>query len=274
MAHALFKSWFVDFDPVRAKMDGRWRRGQSLPGMPADLYDLFPDGMVDTELGEIPAGWEVKRLASFGEIITGKTPSTKEPAYFGDEVPFLRIPDMHGKMYALKTEMMLSALGADSQRKKTLPPGSVSVSCIATPGLVILNHRHTQTNQQINSIVPSERMFSKYLYWYCEYLSPYIRTGGLGGSVFGNMNKKDFSALPALCPKPVALLAFDHLVSPFHDTILSLEGRSQTLAQIRDTLLPKLISGELSSTRRNSTNESANTRFTENNNECSQTPAL
>ena len=77
--------------------------------MPADLYDLFPDGMVDTELGEIPAGWEVKRLASFGEIITGKTPSTKEPAYFGDEVPFLRIPDMHGKMYALKTEMMLSA---------------------------------------------------------------------------------------------------------------------------------------------------------------------
>ena len=209
MARALFKSWFVDFDPVRAKMDGRWRRGQSLPGMPADLYDLFPDGMVDTELGEIPAGWEVKRLASFGEIITGKTPSTKEPAYFGDEVPFLRIPDMHGKMYALKTEMMLSALGADSQRKKTLPPGSVSVSCIATPGLVILNHRHTQTNQQINSIVPSERMFSKYLYWYCEYLSPYIRTGGLGGSVFGNMNKKDFSALPALCPKPVALLAFD-----------------------------------------------------------------
>ena len=57
MARALFKSWFVDFEPVRAKMDGRWRRGQSLPGMPADLYDLFPDGMVDSELGEIPAGW-------------------------------------------------------------------------------------------------------------------------------------------------------------------------------------------------------------------------
>ena len=57
MARALFKSWFVDFDPVRAKMDGRWRRGQSLPGMPADLYDLFPDRLVDSELGEIPEGW-------------------------------------------------------------------------------------------------------------------------------------------------------------------------------------------------------------------------
>ena len=62
MARVLFKSWFVDFDPVRAKMEGRWRRGESLPGMPAELYELFPDGMVDSELGEIPAGWEVRTL--------------------------------------------------------------------------------------------------------------------------------------------------------------------------------------------------------------------
>ena len=62
MARALFKSWFVDFEPVRARMEGRWRRGESLPGMPAELYDLFLDGMVDSELGEIPAGWEVVPL--------------------------------------------------------------------------------------------------------------------------------------------------------------------------------------------------------------------
>ena len=62
MARALFKCWFVDFEPVRAKMEGRWRRGESLPGMPAELYDLFPDAMVDSELGEIPAGWGVKTL--------------------------------------------------------------------------------------------------------------------------------------------------------------------------------------------------------------------
>ena len=62
MARALFKSWFVDFDPVRAKMEGRWRRGESLPGLPADLYDLFPDRLVDSELGEIPEGWGVRGL--------------------------------------------------------------------------------------------------------------------------------------------------------------------------------------------------------------------
>ena len=62
MARALFKSWFVDFEPVWAKMDGRWRRGESLPGLPAEHYDLFPDRLVDSELGEIPEGWEVRGL--------------------------------------------------------------------------------------------------------------------------------------------------------------------------------------------------------------------
>ena len=68
MARALFKSWFVDFDPVRAKMEGRWRPGESLPGLPAHLYDLFPDRLVDSELGEIPEGWEVKALGDVIEL--------------------------------------------------------------------------------------------------------------------------------------------------------------------------------------------------------------
>ena len=82
MARALFKSWFVDFDPVRAKMEGRWRRGESLPGLPADLYDLFPDRLVPSELGEIPEGWEVKALAECidverGIILQGVGPFSK-----------------------------------------------------------------------------------------------------------------------------------------------------------------------------------------------------
>ncbi len=72
MARALFKSWFVDFDPVRAKMEGRWRAGQSLPGMPAHLYDLFPSRLVPSELGEVPEGWEVKALGELVELAYGK----------------------------------------------------------------------------------------------------------------------------------------------------------------------------------------------------------
>ena len=239
MARALFKSWFVDFDPVRAKMAGRD------PGLPQPLADLFPDRLVNSELGEIPEGWEVKALSCFGDIVTGKTPSTKVSENFGDDVPFLRIPDMHGKMYVLRTQMMLSTHGASSQPQKTLPSGSISVSCIATPGLVVLNHRAVQTNQQINSIIPRDQLLSRYIYWSCRWLSSDIKLGGIGGSVFGNMNKSTFSALPALDAKHTVICMFDQLVSSLHETILLNEVQSLRLTQIRDTLLARLISGEL-----------------------------
>ena len=239
MARALFKSWFVDFDPVRAKMEGRD------PGLPKHLADLFPDRLVDSELGPIPGGWEVKALSSFGEIVTGKTPSTKEAAYFGDDVPFLRIPDMHGKVYVLQTQMMLSNRGVSSQPQKTLPPDSISVSCIATPGLVVLNHRTTQTNQQINSIIPWDRSLSRYIYWSCRQLSSEIKIGGIGGSVFGNMNKSTFSSLQVLNAERAIIQAFDQIVLPMHASILANEEQNQILSQVRDTLLPKLLSGEL-----------------------------
>ena len=245
MARALFTSWFVDFEPVRAKMEGRWRPGESLPGLSAHLYDLFPDRLVDSALGEVPEGWEVKALGDVGQVVTGKTPSTRQPEYYGEDVPFLRIPDMHGKMYAIKTEVMLSTQGANAQPQKTLPPGSVSVSCIATPGLVVLNHHTTQTNQQINSIIPHDQSASKYLYWVCSHLSSAIRTGGLGGSVFSNMNKATFSALPAVHPQSAILSAFDSLVASTHEAMLANEEQAHSLAAQRDALLPRLVSGEV-----------------------------
>ena len=245
MARALFTSWFVDFEPVRAKMEGRWRRGESLPGLSAEHYDLFPDRLVASELGEVPEGWKVRALGEFGQVVTGKTPSTRRPEYYGEHVPFLRIPDMRGKMYAINTEVMLSTQGANAQAQKTLPPGSISVSCIATPGLVVLNHHTTQTNQQINSIIPHDQSASKYLYWVCNHLSSDIKTGGLGGSVFSNMNKAAFSALPAIDPQSAVISAFDNLVASIHEAMLSNEEQAHSLAVQRDALLPRLVSGEV-----------------------------
>ncbi len=72
MARALFKAWFVEFEPVRAKIEGRWKHGQSLPGLPAHLYDLFPDRLVDSELGEIPEGWEVGTMGELVKLAYGK----------------------------------------------------------------------------------------------------------------------------------------------------------------------------------------------------------
>ena len=260
MARALFKSWFVDFDPVRAKAalkhhaatppQGRsdWsveRARAYLDRMDPNIAALFSDRFVDSELGPIPAGWEVKALGHFGEIITGKTPSTRRPEYYGEDVPFLRIPDMHRKMYALETELMLSMQGVNSQPQKTLPPGSISVSCIATLGLVVLNHHRTQTNQQINSIIPYSELVSRYIFWTCRHLSSQIETGGLGGSVFGNMNKSTFAALRAVYPGSATVSAYDSLISPLHASILANDKQAHILAAQRDALLPKLVSGEV-----------------------------
>ena len=83
MARALFKSWFVDFEPVRAKIEGRWRWGESLPGLPADLYDAFPERLAPSELGEIPEGWEVRMLGEVVEL------NPKEPMKRGTLAPYL-----------------------------------------------------------------------------------------------------------------------------------------------------------------------------------------
>src|SRR5690606_32493760 len=87
MARALFKAWFVDFEPVRAKMEGRWQRGQSLPGLPAHLYDLFPDRLVESELGEIPEGWEVAKVDAVLERLPAKVRYTKEQVSRYGKVP-------------------------------------------------------------------------------------------------------------------------------------------------------------------------------------------
>jgi type I restriction enzyme S subunit len=194
MARAIFKSWFVDFDPVRAKFEGRDS------GLPKHIADLFPDRFENSELGEIPAGWAVWRVADAGNVICGKTPSTIAPEYYGEDIPFITIPDMHGKIFAINVARKLSLLGAESQKNKMLPAGTICVSCIATPGLVVITSECSQTNQQINSIVPSSTDETYFWYWVFRGLGDDIRAGGSGGSVLTNLSTGRFSELPVLAP--------------------------------------------------------------------------
>ena len=236
MARGLFKDWFVDFGPTRAKAESRD------PYLAPEIWDLFPDALDDEDK---PAGWAEIPLKKLGTVITGKTPSTKKPEFFGDDMPFLKIPDMRGKIYVLRTSTELSEDGVSSQKKKTLPPGSVSVSCIATPGLVIFNHQDTQTNQQINSLIPSDLRQSHFVFWSCRQLASAVMLGGSGGSVFHNMNKTSFENLRLVYPGEEIARMYSKTVSPMHNRMLSSEYQSDSLAQARDLLLPKLMSGKI-----------------------------
>ena len=240
MAQALFQSWFVDFDPVRAKLDGR-----KPAGLDAATAALFPSHFQDSPLGHIPQGWIMKTIGEIGNVVCGKTPSTAVSDYYGNDVPFITIPEMHGNVFAASTSRKLSHAGAQSQANKTLPPGSICVSCIATPGLVVITSENSQTNQQINSVIPHESNETYFWYWVMTGLGAEIAASGSGGSVLTNLSKGRFETLQVIKPPHDLIRAYHTSVRPHFENILANTHQSRTLATMRDAMLPKLLSGEV-----------------------------
>ena len=239
IAKVIFKSWFVDFDPVRAKAEGR------PTGLPPEISDLFSDELVDSEIGEIPKGWEVTIVSDFGKVVCGKTPSTKDPDNFEGEFPFITIPDMRGNLINLSTERSVSEKGATVLKGKLLPAGSICISCIATPGLVSITSCDSFTNQQINSIVPGDDVDKEYLLFSMMTFGDLISSAGSGGSVFANLSTGRFKELPILRANEKLRSAFSRLIRPILQRIELSQKEIYTLSELRDTLLPRLISGEL-----------------------------
>ncbi|WP_019879756.1 restriction endonuclease subunit S [Succinispira mobilis] len=222
MAQAIFKSWFVDFEPFQ---EGEFE---------------------ESELGMIPKGWRVGTIEEISkEIVCGKTPSTKDKDNFGGDVPFITIPDMHGNVYITKTERYLTNKGVKTQPKKTLPKNSVVVSCIATPGLVSLTSTESQTNQQINSIICKDGIEHYYIYQCMKSFSDKIKDLGSGGSTTLNLNKSQFSKIKLIIPNENSMLKYTQIIEPIFVKILENQKKTSILIETRDTLLPKLMSGEI-----------------------------
>lgn len=240
IAQALFKSWFVDFDPVHAKLEGR-----APEGMDEATARLFPDSFEESALGLVPKGWWIGTVADIGEVVCGKTPPTSDSANYGDDIPFITIPDMHNLLAVTTTNRSLSNLGAATQRKKSLPVGSVCVSCIATAGLVVRVTTPSQTNQQINSVVPFAQWGQSFPLFTLRRIGDAVRAGGSGGSVFHNLSKSGFEQLKVLFPSEQLALSYGEVVEPVIEKIVANQKQAQTLATLRDTLLPRLISGAL-----------------------------
>ncbi len=230
MAQALFKHWFVDFE---------------FPNKDGKPYKSLGGKMVDSELGEIPDGWKVGKISDFGEIVCGKTPLTAHIEYYGGKVPFIKIPDMHNQMFVVDTGATLSDAGAETQSRKTLPPYSICVSCIATVGLVSLTSKASQTNQQINSIIPNDGMYTEYLFLKLRNMYKFLNDLGGGGSATLNMNTGIFSDIEMLFPVEHTLSAFSGIIKNHFERILKNNEQIQTLTKTRDALLPKLMRGDV-----------------------------
>ena len=275
IAQALFKSWFVDFDPVRAKVqalsDGLSLEQAELAAMQAisgktpekltalsqaqpDRYaelaetaKAFPCEMVEVDGGEVPKGWEMKALSDLGQIVCGKTPSKSNKEFYGDDVPFIKIPDMHNQVFITQTTDNLSVAGANSQSKKYIPPKSICVSCIATVGLVSMTSKPSHTNQQINSIIPNDEQTSEFLYLSLKQpsMTKYLKDLASGGSATLNLNTSTFSKIEIITPSKEIIDIFHNKVFYTFEKVLSNSIENKRLAKTRDLLLPRLLNGEI-----------------------------
>lgn len=218
-AKDLYKEWFVRFR------------------FPGHENTKFENGL--------PQGWEVKRLGDYGQVETGKTPPTINPENYGDEIMFVKTPDMHGNVYIIETEEMLSQQGHKTQPKKLLPPNSIMVSCIGTSGVVAINAEKAHTNQQINSIVLSDSKYLEWLYYTCKSLKETIELFGATGATMTNLSKGKFEKLKVANPPKELIYDYNEKVSNIFLSMKKLLYRNQNLKKQRDLLLPRLMSGKL-----------------------------
>ena len=224
MARALFKSWFVDFEPVRAKMDGRWRRGESLPGLPAEHYDLFPDRLVGSELGEIPQGWEVKPLGELIELAYGKA---------------LRAGD--------RKDGPVPVYGSNGQvdwhdASLVAGPGIV-VGRKGNPGVVTWAHGDFFPIDTTFYVVPREPVWGLPFLFFA--LTGQDLPSVSADSAVPGLNRNLASMNKQLAPAQPVVDEFNDCAGAIFSRRHRLELESQTLAEQRDALLPKLVSGEV-----------------------------
>ena len=245
MARALFKSWFVDFDPVRAKMDSRWRPGQSLLGLPAELYDLFPDRLIPSELGNIPEGWQVRQLEETAQSLTKKDNPLKSP-----DQPFC-----HYSIPAYDKNML---------PKIELGQNIKSIKIRVKENTVLISRINPENNRVwLVDMKPDERAIcsTEFLvlepkpsfsrnYIYCLALTNKFREQ-IKSLVTGTSKSHQrapasaIMCLETIIPTPAILRSFELYTSDMLNQILVNRREIQTLSELRDTLLPKLLSGEI-----------------------------
>jgi type I restriction enzyme S subunit len=246
MARALFKAWFVDFEPVRAKLEGRWQRGQCLPGLPTHLYDLFPDRLVESDLGEIPEGWEISTL---GAVCTYLNRGIS-PKYIG----LGGVSVLNQKCIRDFSIDFSKARRHDVTQKKVdgraLELGDVLVNStgVGTLGRVAQVRCLKETtivDSHVTVVRSGSRINPMFLGCFMSMKQSEIEAMGEGSTGQTELSRTKLGELKILLPTPGVLERFSSHTKTFSESIAANQENSETLAQLRDALLPKLISGEL-----------------------------
>ncbi len=241
IAKALFKSWFIDFDPVRAKAEGR------STGLPHEINELFPDSFENSELGEIPRGWTVSEIGNVVECLGGGTPSTKETAFWENGTNFWATPKDLSSLaepFLLDTAKKITIAGVRKISSGVLPIGTVLLSSRAPVGYVAVARVPVSVNQGFIALKPSGTVSTEYLLnWTLANVQQFKDRAS--GTTFAEISKKSFRPIPILIPKEEVLRNFTSQTSSIYERVVSSMKETAILISLRNALLPKLISGDL-----------------------------
>jgi type I restriction enzyme S subunit len=246
MARALFQSWFVDFDPVRAKLDGR-----EPTGLDPETAALFSESFQDSEVGHIPSGWKITTLGACIGFRSGF--SFKSQDWQESGVPVVKIGSVKPGIIDLSQVSYVSEEIAQLAARYRLSTGDMLIGMtgyVGEVGLVPPSNNPPLLNQRVGKFVMPKAGTESLAFWYCTTRQPEFRAfveARSHGTAQANVSGEAIMEFPLVAPAPEILVAFNRECQPMLDRILSNHAESRTLAILRDTLLPKLLRGEMSS---------------------------
>ena len=238
MARALYRSWFVDFDPVHAKAEGR-----QPAHMDAATAALFPDRFGDNGL---PLGWESVPYLDRVEIVSGGTPKTSEPSYWGGDIPWYSVVDApkSGDVFVHGTDKNITKEGFDNSAVKMVSRGTTIISARGTVGKLAMAGRDMVFNQSCYGLRGLKPLNDAFVYFATEYAVEHLQSMA-HGSVFATITRKTFENLELTTAPNEVHVAYDQWALQMLDRVHGLGRENATLTNLRDTLLPRLMSGEL-----------------------------
>ena len=243
LARAIFRAWFVDFEPVKAKVAG----ATSFPSMPQPVFDALPMGFVDSAIGPVPDGWAVKVATKVATVGIGKTPPRKEPQWFSQDradVRWASIKDMgQAGVFIEQTSEYLTEDAVERCHVRRIPDRSVLFSFKLTVGRVAITDGEMTSNEAIAHFTPNDTDTVGAEYLYC-YLSNFDHASlGSTSSIATATNSKAVKAMPVLASTDLFARAFTTTVRPIFELLRQFGQESRKLAEMRDYLLPRLLSG-------------------------------
>jgi type I restriction enzyme S subunit len=237
IARLFFKDWFVDFGPTRAKAEGR------PPYLAPELWSLFPDALDDDDK---PMGWEKKPLSAVIEPIGGGTPKTSVAEYWNGSIPWFSVVDAPAPsdVFVIKTEKTITPSGLENSSTRLIPRDATIITARGTVGKLALVGIEMAMNQSCYAMT-GRAGWSNYFTHFLLKNAVQTLQANAHGSVFDTITRATFDTVSSYCPTQNIAVAFDQTIRDLMEQIRSNLFENNTLAQLRDLLLPKLMSGEI-----------------------------